>query len=269
MQPEPSVRVETRGPVAIIWLNRPEQRNAYTPEMAVRLQEALVAADDDPAVRAIIVTGAGEHFGVGADFGIDWREPEAHAVESLSRPEQAPWNLDTPIIAAINGDAIGVHLTWAMQADIRLVADDARIAFSFNRVGIIPDRNSMWLLPRLAGFGPAMDLLLTGRTVSGERLAQWGLASESLPRHEVLDYAIAMAEELATRCAPASVTITKNLMYEFLEETDRLKAYNRERRTLNWVRTLGETMRGIEAFKTRTAPKWGSNKKTRIPAELR
>ncbi|KRA25262.1 hypothetical protein ASD65_13155 [Microbacterium sp. Root61] len=237
--------------------------------MAVRLQRALVESDRDESIRAIVVTGAGDNFGVGADFGIDWRDPEAHAVESMSRPEEAPWNLDTPIIAAINGDAIGVHLTWAMQSDIRLVADDARIAFSFNRVGIIPDRNSMWLLPRLAGFGPAMDLLLTGRTISGERMAQWGMASESLPREEVLTRALAMAHEIAERCAPASVTVTKRLMYEFLEETDRLKAYNRERRTLNWVRTLGETLRGIEAFKTRSRPEWGSTKKVRLPSELR
>lgn len=269
MTNEESILTERHGPVAVVRLNRPEQRNAYTPDMAVRLQHALVECDRDESVRAIVVTGAGEHFGVGADFGIDWRNPEAHAVESLSRPEEAPWNLDTPIIAAINGDAIGVHLTWAMQADIRIVASDARIAFSFNRIGIIPDRNSMWLLPRLAGFGPAMDLLLTGRTVSGDQIAAWGLASESLPRAEVLARAIALGEEIAERCAPASVTVTKQLMYAFLEENDRLKAYNRERRTLNWVRTLGETMRGIEAFKTRSLPQWGSSKKTRIPSELR
>ena len=264
-----SILVERSGSTVIVRLNRPENRNAYTPEMAVRLQRALVEADRDESVRAIIVTGAGNHFGVGADFDIDWRDPEAHAVETLSRPEEAPWNLDTPIIAAINGDAIGVHLTWAMQADIRIVADDARIAFSFNRVGILPDRNSMWLLPRLAGFGPAMDLLLTGRTITGERMALWGLASDAVPRDEVLDRALALAEEIAVRCAPASVTATKRLMYDFLEETDRLKAYNRERRTLNWIRTLGETLRGIEAFKTRSLPQWGTSKKTRIPSELR
>lgn len=266
---EESVRVETRGTTAIVWLNRPEKRNAYTPEMAARIQRALVEADADESIRAIVVTGAGEHFGVGADFGIDWRDPEAHAVETLAHPEQAPWALDTPIIAAINGDAIGVHLTWAMQADIRIVASDARIAFSFNRVGIMPDRNSLWLLPRLAGFGPAMDLLLTGRTITGDRMFQWGLASESLPKDEVLDYALQMADDIATKCAPASVTVTKHLIYEFLGENDRLKAYNRERRTLNWIRTLGETLRGIEAFQTKTQPSWGTTKKTRIPAELR
>lgn len=266
---EEFVIVERKGALAIVRLNRPEQRNAYTPSMAVALQRVLVECDQDEDVRAIIVTGAGDHFGVGADFAIDWRDPDAHAVETLSRPEEAPWNLDTPIIAAINGDAIGVHLTWAMQADIRVVAENARIAFSFNRVGIIPDRNSMWLLPRLAGFGPAMDLLLTGRTITGSQMAAWGLASEAISSNDVLGRAIELGEEIAERCAPASVTVTKRLMYEFLEETDRLKAYNRERRTLNWVRTLGETIRGIEAFKKRSKPEWQSSKKVEIPSELR
>ncbi|MBV0896134.1 enoyl-CoA hydratase/isomerase family protein [Microbacterium sp. NC79] len=266
---EKSVLIERRGAVAIVWLNRPEHRNAYTPEMAVRIQEALVECDADDDVRVIVVTGSGDHFGVGADFGIDWRDPQAHAVESLSEPEKAPWNLTTPIIAAINGDAIGVHLTWAMQADIRIVASDARIAFSFNRVGIMPDRNSMWLLPRLAGFGPAMDLLLTGRTIMGDRMMQWGLASESVPAAEVLPTALAFAEDIATYCAPASVTVTKRLMYEFLEEPDRIRAYNRERRTLNWIRTLGETLRGIDAITNKKKPAWGTSKHTRIPAELR
>ncbi|GAA5061161.1 enoyl-CoA hydratase/isomerase family protein [Nocardia callitridis] len=263
------VTVEKKGRIGVVYLDRPDRRNSYTPLMANQLQAALVEFDDDADVSAIVVTGRGDHFGVGADLGLDWREVDAHAVESLTRPDQAPWRLRTPIIAALNGDAIGVSLTWAMQADIRVVATDARLAFSFNRVGIIPDRGSMWLLPRLAGFGVAMDLLLTGRTIDGAEFSRLGLATHCVPAADVLDHAIALAEEMAQRCAPASVTVTKQLMYEFLETTDRLHAYNRERRTLNWVRTLGETLRGIAAFKEKKPPQWQTTKHTTIPAELR
>lgn len=267
---QPHVAVEIDGPVAIVHLDRPERRNAYTPLMAAQLGDALVELDADDRVRAIVVTGRGAHFSVGADLDeIDWRDRSSHDVESLSEPEQAPWNLATPIIGAINGDAIGVALTWAMQWDIRVVAEDARIAFSFNRIGIIPDRNSTWLLPRLVGFSVAMDLLLTGRTITGAEAQRLGLASRSTPAEQVLAEAVGIARDLAERCAPVSVSVTKKLMYAFLEENDRVRAYNYERRTLNWVRTLGETLRGIAAFKARTKPDWGTTKSVRIPAELR
>lgn len=135
---ERHVSVETKGSTGIVYLDRPDRRNSYTPVMANQLQQALVELDSDQAVSVIVVTGRGEHFGVGADLGLDWRDVDAHAVESLTRPDQAPWRLQTPIIAAINGDAIGVSLTWAMQADIRVVASTARLAFSFNRVASSP-----------------------------------------------------------------------------------------------------------------------------------
>lgn len=270
IQQQPPVAVEIDGAIAVVYLDRPERRNAYTPQMARQLGDALVALDADDAIRAIVVTGRGPHFSVGADLDqVDWRDREAHDVESLTDPGSAPWNLATPIIAAINGDAIGVALTWAMQWDIRVVAEDARIAFSFNRIGIIPDRNSTWLLPRLVGFSVAMDLLLTGRTIPGAEAHRLGLASRSVAADAVLAEAIAIARDLAVNCAPASVTVTKRLMYQFLEETDRVRAYNYERRTLNWIRTLGETLRGIAAFKSRTAPEWGTTKSVTIPAHLR
>jgi enoyl-CoA hydratase/carnithine racemase len=267
--PERHVTVERDGAVAVVRLDRPARRNAYTPLMAVQLTAALAELDADPGVRAIVVTGAGRHFSVGADLDMDWRSAAVHGVETLTDPDAAPWRLATPIIGAINGDAIGVALTWAMQWDIRVVAADARIAFSFNRIGIIPDRNSTWLLPRLVGFATAMDLLLTGRTISGAEAGRLGLASRCVPADQVLAEALAVARDIAVNCAPASVTVTKRLMYEFLEQADRTQAYNYERRTLNWIRTLGETVRGIAAFKSKSAPQWGTSKHVTIPADLR
>ncbi|KAB2388721.1 enoyl-CoA hydratase/isomerase family protein [Actinomadura montaniterrae] len=266
---ERHVATEIDGPVAVVVLDRPERRNAYTPLMGAQLGAALAGLDADPEIRAIVVTGRDAWFSVGADLDIDWRERGAHGVETLADPGAAPWNLATPVIGAINGDAIGVALTWAMQWDIRVVAEDARLAFSFNRIGIIPDRNSTWLLPRLIGFAPAMDLLMTGRTITGAEGHRLGLATRLTAADAVLAEALAVARDIADHCAPASVTATKRLMYEFLEQNDRLHAYNYERRTLNWIRTLGETVRGIAAFKAREKPRWGTSKSIEIPAELR
>lgn len=266
---ERHVTVERRGAIGLVHLDRAERRNAYTPRMAAEIGNALVELDADDVIRVIVVTGRGGHFSVGADLDVDWRDPSVHGAETLSDPDRAPWRLATPIIAAINGDAIGVALTWTLQWDIRVVAEDARIALAFNRVGIIPDRNSLWLLPRLVGVSAAMDLLLTGRTISGAEAHRFGLATRLVPRADVLDTALEIAEDIAVNCAPVSTSVTKRLLYEFLEQTDRVRAYNYERRVLNWVRTLGETMRGIAAFKEKRPPTWGTTKSTPIPPELR
>jgi enoyl-CoA hydratase/carnithine racemase len=236
----PHVAVEVRPDgVGVILLDRPERRNAYTPRMARELQAALVELDGDESVRSIVVGGRGTDFSVGADLTIDWRDPSVHGVETLDDEQHVPWRLATPIIAAVQGNAFGVALTWAMQFDIRVVARDARMGLSFNRVGIMPDRNSLWLMPRLVGFSNAIDLLITGRTITGEEAHRIGFASRLADADNVLEEAIDIAADIARNCAPASVTATKQLAYEFLEESDRIRAYHRERRTLNWIRTLG------------------------------
>lgn len=263
------VSVERRDAVGVVWLDRPERRNAYTPIMAQQLTAALIELDADETISVIVVTGRGEYFSVGADLDINWRDPEVHGVETLTDPEAAPWKLATPIIAAINGDAIGVAFTWALQYDIRVVASDARVALAFNRIGIIPDRNSLWLLPRMIGLSNASDLLLTGRTITGAEAYRMGMATHCVPADQVLATAEAIAQDMAMSCAPISLSVTKALMYEFLEQTDRVQAYNYERRVLNWVRTLGETVRGVAAFKEKRPPRWATTKSQTIPAELR
>lgn len=262
------VSVERDGAVATVFLDRPDRRNAYTPSMGTMLGTTLADLDADVSVRAIVVTGRGDDFSIGADFGVDWRDPAAHGAEDLRHPELAPWNLATPIIGAIRGAAIGVALTWAAQFDLRVVADDAKLAFSFNRIGIMPDRGSLWLLPRLVGFANALDLLLTGRRFDGHEAQRTGFASRVVSAEDVLPTALAIGHDLATHCAPISVTATKRLAYRFLEDVDRVQAYNYERRVLNWVRTQGETSRGIAAMRDHAEPEWGTSTATRIPDEL-
>ena len=220
------ITVERHGTTGVIWLDRPERGNAFTSAMQTELHRELQNLDDDEAVRAIVVTGRGRHFSTGADmepgganFAFDDERHLAARTEMAVRPR--PWRMRTPIIGALNGSAVGIGLTFPVQWDIRIVNETAKYGFVFTRRGLIPEQNSLWLLPRLVGFARAVDLLLTGRIFSGADAVEFGLATEALPGEEVLGRALEIAADIGATTAPAAVGVTKRLAYDLLSETDR------------------------------------------------
>jgi enoyl-CoA hydratase/carnithine racemase len=260
--------------VATITLNRPDRMNAYTWRMGRELQHAFVNLDADDAVRAIVVTGAGKAFCAGADLetGEDtFRgrsfENREQIEKDLAVPDVRPWELSTPIIAAINGAAVGVGITLPMQWDIRFGADDAKLGFVFVRRGVVPEANSNWILPRLVGMSRAAELLLTGRIFTGAEAAEMGLMSKALPRGEVLKHAQAVAAEIATKTAPAAVAATKRMLYRFLQETDRKSAHELEDEVFTWAGASADTAEGIKAFLEKRDPEWTMSK-TDLPPGL-
>src|SRR6266581_1876775 len=178
--------------VATITLNRPDRLNAVTARSIDELIAAFDAADADDGVRAVVVTGAGRAFCAGADMepgGDTFAAPQGD--DFTASPVQPPaWDVRKPVIAAINGHAIGIGLTLAMQCDIRLVADDAKLGFVHVRRGVLPDAHSHWTVPRAVGFARAADLFLTGRTFTGREAVELGLASRALPADDVLPAAL-------------------------------------------------------------------------------
>src|SRR5437870_9016711 len=168
------ILLEVSEGVALVTLNRPERLNAYTPTMGHELAEAFAACDADDAVRAIVVTGAGRAFCAGADLGrggerFDRTAATEYRATPPDRPWEkprraiAPWDVRKPIIAAINGAAVGVGATLPLQWDIRIAAESARIGFVFVRRGVVHEALSTWTLPRIVGMSSAAELLLTGR----------------------------------------------------------------------------------------------------------
>jgi len=175
------ILLEIADGVAVVTLNRPERMNAYTPTMGRELADAFAACDADDAVRAIVVTGAGRAFCAGADLargGASFdREAAAEYQETppdrpWAKPRRAiaPWDVRKPIIAAINGAAVGVGATLPMQWDIRLAAESARIGFVFVRRGVVPEALSTWTLPRIVGMARAAELLLSGRILDAREV---------------------------------------------------------------------------------------------------
>lgn len=253
--------------VGLVTLNRPERMNAYTWRMGVELQHVFHALDQDEDVRAIVVTGAGRAFCAGADlesggdtFSGDSFDARRQLEEELSVPEKAPWDLATPIIAAINGAAVGVGITLPMQWDIRFAAEDAKLGFVFTRRGVVPEANSQWILPRLIGTSRALELLLTGRMFTGAEAAEWGLVSRSLPAEEVLPYAMEVAEDIARNTAPAAVGATKKLVYRFLQDGDRKAAHALEDEVFEWAGSTVDCAEGITSFLEKRDPKWKMSK---------
>ena len=246
--------------VATITLNRPERRNAYTARLGEELGEAYRECDEDDSVRAVVLTGAGSAFCAGADLeaGGATFSSDARRGQSTPRAQGAgiqAWQVRKPVIAAVNGHAIGAGLTLAMQCDIRLAAEDAKLSFAFVRRGVIPELASHAIVARVAGLSNAADLLLSGRTFSGSEALALGLVSQALPAAEVLPAAVAYARDLAVNAAPVSVAISKRLLWESLNvaipELER-----KEARLFAWAGNQQDAKEGVVAFLEKRRPRW-------------
>ena len=258
------------GGVATITLNRPERMNAFTFPLGAELESAYAHCDEDDSIRAVILTGAGKAFCAGADMGgggktFDDVEGGRRAADPGREVRRlAAFQVRKPVVAAINGHAIGVGLTLAMQCDMRFVSQGAKLAFAFVRRGIIPELGSHAILPRVIGFSRAADLLLSGRTFLGDEAAALGLATEALPTGEVVSRAREWARDVAQNAAPASVAIAKRLLWEGVTETPR-ETMAKEGPLLEWVGKQADAAEGVRSFLERRAPEWKLRASTDLP----
>jgi enoyl-CoA hydratase/carnithine racemase len=202
--------------VALVTLNRPEQLNAWTGALGVAYFDALQAAADDPAIRAIVVTGAGRGFCAGADLG-GLQEMGAGSAPkpggSGETPQHVTITVPKPVIAAINGPCAGIGLVQALMCDVRFAAAGAKFTTAFSRRGLIAEYGISWLLPRLVGTSRALDLLFSGRTFLAEEAAEIGLVSKVLPGDVLVDHALAYAADLAANVSPTSMAVMKQQVY--------------------------------------------------------
>ncbi|BBX40374.1 enoyl-CoA hydratase/isomerase family protein [Mycobacterium simiae] len=215
--PASPVLVEVDGGVALLTLNRPAHLNAYTAAMGDQLSQAYRECDDDDDVRAIVVTGAGRAFCAGADFAggaTPFDRPDDDAAFSAAPIDPPAFELRTPVIAALNGHAIGIGLTIALQADIRIAAQDAKYGVVQVRRGVIADCMAHWTLTHLTNLGVAAEVLLTGRTFDGDEAVRLGIANRALPAADVLGHALALAGDIAVNVAPMSAALSKRLLWD-------------------------------------------------------
>jgi enoyl-CoA hydratase/carnithine racemase len=269
-----TILTEDKDGVATITLNRPHRLNAYTARLGLELRHAIVSFDHREDIRAIVVTGAGRAFCAGADLesGADTfsgRSVTGGSPTELETNDKRPyWEMNTPIIAAINGPAVGVGLTMPMEWDIRIAAEDAKLGFVFNRRGVMPELASNWIVPRIVGVSRGLELLMTGKIIRGREAASMGLVSAAVPAEEVLSTSLDLAHDLATNVAPVSAAIVKRLVYANLAEPDRRAAQQREGRLFAWTTQQPDSREGPLAFVEKRAPQWKLSKNADFPEDL-
>jgi enoyl-CoA hydratase/carnithine racemase len=250
------IRYDVADRVLTITLNRPDRLNAFTPTMGHELIEAFDRADAEDDVRAIIVTGEGRGFCAGADLAgggdtFDWRDrQEAEGVprDLGGRVTLRIYQSTKPVIAAINGPAVGVGITMTLPMDIRLAAEGAKIGFVFTRRGIVPEACSSWFLPRIVGISQAMEWVATGRVFSAEEARAGRLVRSVHPQDELLGAAQALAHEIADNAAPVSVALARRMLWTMLGAAHPMDAHRADSRAMFARGQSGDAREGVTSF---------------------
>lgn len=228
------ILTEKQGRVGIIIHNRPEKKNALCAEMREERKNQIDAWNKDPGIGAMILTGAGEAFCAGADVG-NWND-NIKKREAGTIPQRTPEPKDTwteyvarskPIICAINGACIGAGLTITLPCDVRIASEKAFFSMRFIRVGGVPELASTNLLPRIVGLGPAMELMLTGKTIDAQEAVRIGLVNKVVPHDALMHEALELAKEMAFN-PNESLLAVKKLVWENMFEPDIMKVHIRE-----------------------------------------
>ena len=252
--------------VATITLHRPEVRNAFGAGMGDALSDAYRLCDGDDAIRAVVLTGTPPAFCAGADMstGGDTFAKRDESTFSAAAVSMPAWRVRKPVIAAVNGHAIGVGFTITLHCDIRIFAADAKYGVVQVRRGVMGDAWSHWTLPRLAGMSAAAEILLTGRTFDGHEAHGLGVCSRVLPNAEVLPAALELARDIAANTAPLSVAYSKRLLWDsFALSSDEVEA--RETADHHVLMAHPDAREGVIAFLERRPPRWQGRPSTEGP----
>jgi len=211
--------------VATITINRPDQQNTISGPMLDALTRRMLQANEDPEVRAMVITGSGRFFCAGLDLrgggiasGLSNQRSSPASLDLRNTPPTVLHSLDTPTICALNGSAAGYGMDLALGCDIRIMSDAAKLAAAFTARGVVPESGGTWILPRLLGWSKAAEIIFTGRTLTAAECEELGLVSRVVPAADTLAEAQALGREIASN-APMAVQASKRMMRMGLNET--------------------------------------------------
>jgi enoyl-CoA hydratase/carnithine racemase len=265
-------RYEIDRGIATITLHRPDSMNAFTPVMRDELITIFAEADMDDAVRVVVITGAGKAFCAGADLsggGSTFDRSEKTTIsdhrDGGGQVALAIYKCRKPVIAAINGHAVGIGITMTLPMDMRIVAEDAKIGFVFAKRGVVLEACSSWFLPRIIGIAKATELAYTGRVFRAVEEADSGLFNYVLPKDRVLSKAMEIAAEIAANTSAVSVALNKALLWHGLGEDDPQSAHLVDSRCFYWVGKQKDAREGILSFLEKRQPNFTMSSSTDMP----
>jgi enoyl-CoA hydratase/carnithine racemase len=263
-----TIKYEVAEQILTITLNRPDKLNAFNATMQREVTEAFDAADKDDDIRAIIVTGAGRAFCAGADLSsgadtfdrdarrgairrladgrVDYSDPNAR--DGGGQVTLRIFKCLKPVIAAVNGAAVGIGVTMQLAMDIRIASQDARFGFVFSQRGIVPEAASSWFLPRIVGISQALEWCYTGRVFPAQEALAGRLVSKVVLPDELMTTARGLAREIASKTAPVSVALIRQMMWRMLGADDPMEAHKIDSRGIYTRGRSQDVKEGVMSF---------------------
>lgn len=281
-----TLRYEVADGILTLWLHRPDSMNAFTVTMANELVHAFDRASADDDVAAIVVTGSGRAFCAGMDlsaegnvFGLD--ESLQPTIEDLVERYEDPVIVDgvrdtggrvslaihrctKPVIAAINGAAVGIGATMTLPMDVRIASEKARIGFVFGRLGIVPEACSTWFLPRVVGLSRALELVYTADILDAEQALEVGLVRSVVAPDDLLPTAYALAERFVRGKSPVATALMRQMLYRNSAEQDPAQAHRIESLAMFYA-SIGDGKEGVAAFREKRSAEFTSSASTDLP----
>jgi len=275
-----TIRLEVEDGIATLTLNRPDKLNAFNTQMMQEMIAAFDQTDADDSVRVVIVTGAGRAFCAGADLSaggatFDYsarggEEKEARTIEGVQRDGGGLLTLRIydslkPVIAAVNGAAVGVGVTMQLAMDIRMASTDARYGFVFSRRGINPEACSSWFLPRLVGVQTALEWCYSGRVFPAQEAHDRGLVRSLHAPEDLLPAARALAREIADNTAPVSIALTRQLIWRMAGASHPMEAHMADSRGIQARGAMPDAKEGVMSFLEKRPPQYPDKVSTDLP----
>ncbi len=270
--------------VLTLTLNRPDRLNAFNGVMLKELLDALDRADADDGVRAIIVTGAGRGFCAGADlaaggdsfksvdkFSTDEGDDKAKSKKLKAHRDGGGlltlriFDLNKPIIAAINGPAVGVGITMTLAMDVRLASDKARMGFVFAQRGIAPEACSSWFLPRIVGIAKALEWVYSGRVFPASEALEEKLVTSLHSTEDLMPAALKIAREIADNAAPLSISLSRQMLWKMLGADHPMEAHKIDSRVVQALGKTADAKEGVESFLEKRPPKFSNSASKDLP----